>query len=320
MATWAIVPVNVLVIVAGFVVTFVHVPLLRRATWFGDLLVLALPLGCIALVVLGIVLLAIRVPTSIVAATGGVFAGCVAHCALPRQRVAAPPPAAPVLLVSVNLQYDSADPRATVRSALDARPDVLVACEVTTVTEALLRAAFPYHLVSQDALRINDNAVGIYSHLPFEELAPLPPLGREALRIRVNGPHPFVLCAVHLPRPVIVHDGSTGLASMAEHRRAVHRLDDAVRAEVEPVVLIGDLNLSDRTVGYRVLTAGRLDAMRTTCARSTYTGSWRWRVLMFRIDHCVIPADWGVADAGTFTIEGSDHRGIRAKIGPASER
>ena len=308
------------VIVAGLVVALVGVPILRRVTWLGDLLVLALPLGCVALVVLAIVLLLVRAPGALVAATCGVFAGCVVHCMLPRRRVAAPSPAEPLVLVSVNLQYDSADPHATVQSALDARPDVLVACEVTTDTEAMLRAAFPYHLVSDEALRINDNAVGIYSHLPFEELGPLPRLGREALRVRVNGPHPFVLCAVHLPRPVIVHDGSTGLVGMAEHRRAVHRLDDAIRAEAEPVVLMGDLNLCDRAEGYRVLTAGRLDAMRTTRARSTYTGSWRWRLLMFRIDHCVIPADWGVADAGTFTIEGSDHRGIRARIGPASVR
>jgi endonuclease/exonuclease/phosphatase family metal-dependent hydrolase len=105
---------------------------------------------------------------------------------------------------------------------------------------------------------------------------------------------------------------------MPAHRRAVHRLDDVIRAEAEPVVLTGDLNLCDRMEGYRVLTAGRLDAMRTTRARSTFFGGWRWRLLMFRIDHCVVPGDWGVADAGTFAIDASDHRGIRARIGPVS--
>jgi endonuclease/exonuclease/phosphatase (EEP) superfamily protein YafD len=307
--------------VGGLLLALVAVPSLRRITWIGDLQALALPALGVALVVLDAGLLSAGAPGTVMAGVIGLFAGCVLHCVLPRRRVRSVRPDAPLVLASVNLQYDSEDPEATVQSALEVRADVLVVAEVTARTHPLLSAAFPYAVVTEHALRVNDNAVGIYAHVPFEELSAPPRTGRESLRVRVQGPHPFVLYAVHLPRPVLRHDGSTGLVSLAEHRRDVHRLDRAIRAEVEPVVLAGDLNLSDRTDRYRVLTAGRLDAMRTNrLARSTYRGGWRWRWLLFRIDHCIVPADWAVSDAATFAIQASDHRGIRAHLAPSSAK
>ena len=296
------------------------VPALRRISWFGDLLALALPAWGAAMAAFGVCLSLAEGPASLAAASIGLSAGCGLHCVLPRRGLASKQPDSSLLLAAVNLQYDSEDPDATVRSALDVGADVLVVAEVTTRTHALLRAAFPHSLVTQYALDTNDNAVGVYAHVPFEVLAAPPRSGREALRVRVTGPQPFLLYAVHLPRPVLRYDGTTGLVRLAEHRREVHRLDAAIRAELEPVVLAGDLNLSDRTNGYRVLTFGRLDVMRTGdgthATRSTYRGGRRWRWLMFRIDHCIIPAGWGVADATTFDIGGSDHRGISARIGP----
>ena len=302
----------------GFIVAVGAVPVLRRITWFGDLLALALPAGCVALVVLGVWVQWLGGVPAAVGASVGVIAGFVIHCARPRRHISAPASPSALLLASVNLQYDSEDPHATVQSALEVGADVLVAAEVTTQTHPLLAAAFQYALVAEAGLRVNNNAVGIYAQVPFEELSPPPRSGREALRVRVLGPRPFVLYAVHLPRPVLRYDGTTGLVSLAEHRRAIRRLDLAIRAETEPVVLVGDLNLSDRTDGYRVLTARRLDAMRTAKpVRSTFHGGWRWWWLLFRIDHCIVPPDWCVSDAATFAIRGSDHRGLRGRLAPA---
>ena len=304
-------------VVAGLVGSLVAIAALRRITWFGDLLALGLPAAGEVLIALSACLRLANGSTALVVVGIGMSASCGVLCVLPRRRVSASRPATSLLLASVNLQHDSRDPAATVQSALEIGADVLVVAEVTTRTHALLSEAFPFALVTQHALHVNDNAVGVYANVPFEELSAPPHSGREALRVRVSGPEPFLLYAVHLPRPVIHHDGTTGLVSLAEHRREVRRLDAAVRAEVEPVVLAGDLNLSDRTDGYRVLTSGRLDAMRTGTvpARSTYRGHWWWRRLMFRIDHCIVPRGWGVADATTFDIRGSDHRGISGRIG-----
>lgn len=292
------------------------VTLLRRTSWLGDLLALALPAACVVLGAVIIGVLADGGPAGLVAGLAGLLAGSLVTIALPRRRVRVPLPVDTLLLASVNLQYDSDDPTATVRSAIEIGADVLVVTEVTTQTDALLTAAFPYRIVTHEALRARDNGVAVYSHVPITERAALPRFGREALRVHVLGRHPFVLYAVHLPRPVIQHDGSPGLLSLAAHRRSVRALDDAARDEAEPVVIAGDLNLADRTSGYRVLRSGRVDAMRSAWPRATYAGAPHWRLLALRIDHLLLPRDWSATEAATFTIHGSDHRGIRARIGP----
>jgi endonuclease/exonuclease/phosphatase (EEP) superfamily protein YafD len=93
----------------------------------------------------------------------------------------------------------------------------------------------------------------------------------------------------------------TGLAALLDERAAV---------------VAGDLNLCDRTSGYHRLVRGRLDAMRTGRAATTFVGPGGWRWLGLRIDHVVLPAGWGAAEALTFPITGSDHRGVAAVVGP----
>ena len=93
----------------------------------------------------------------------------------------------------------------------------------------------------------------------------------------------------------------------------------AARLERDPVVIAGDLNLSDRAHGYRLLCEGRRDAVRGSFARSTFVGDGlMWRLLKLRIDHIFIPADWSHGGGSSFKLIGSDHHGVRADIGPTS--
>ncbi|MCU1501180.1 MAG: hypothetical protein JWM12_534, partial [Ilumatobacteraceae bacterium] len=100
-------------------------------------------------------------------------------------------------------------------------------------------------------------------------------------------------------------------------RRAVFALDHAADADGAngPVVIAGDLNLSDRTSGYRRLAAGRLDASRTGWADATFHGSTTWSLMLLRIDHIFVPSRWCAARASSFHLRGSDHDGVQASIG-----
>ena len=54
----------------------------------------------------------------------------------------------------------------------------------------------------------------------------------------------FVVYAVHLPNPL--HQ-----TTFAEQREPMEQLLAAIDAETDPVIVAGDLNLSDRSDGYR---------------------------------------------------------------------
>jgi endonuclease/exonuclease/phosphatase (EEP) superfamily protein YafD len=79
--------------------------------------------------------------------------------------------------------------------------------------------------------------------------------------------------------------------------------------------LAGDLNLSDRTREYRRLTGRFRDAMRAGLAGPTYM-RLPYRPLLLRIDHLFVPRGWCSRGAHTFTMRGSDHRGVAAEVGP----
>ncbi len=154
-------------------------------------------------------------------------------------------------------------------------------------------------------------AQGVWSRWPVVSL-PLPqglPTDRIArFTVDADG-QPIVVYAVHLFNPL--HE-----TTISEQQEMVYRLADAIAAETDPVILAGDLNMTDRSEGYRLLTDQMHDAMRTGWwAASTYRHGI-WRDLSLRIDHLFVPADWCAVDAKTFGVPGSDHRGIESTVGP----
>lgn len=99
------------------------------------------------------------------------------------------------------------------------------------------------------------------------------------------------------------------------HRRLVDALADAVVSEDLPVVVAGDLNLVDRTGGYRAITDVLDDGLRSGWVGPTSLKR-QTKLLLARIDHVFIPPRWCAADGKTFTMRGSDHRGVVTTIGP----
>ncbi len=289
--------------------------------WFGDGVALAMPLVLALLAVVVALVVATRpgwLPLPVIAGlvTGVVLSGLAV--AGPRWPQRTPPPVRALHLVAVNLQFDSRDAEGGVASTVAMDADVLVISELTSATDAMLRAVYPQHVVTDDLLRDGKFGQGVYSTLPLTRLPP--PVGTtpQLLRVAVGGADPFVLLAVHLPRPTFADPAPTEMISFGGLRAAAFALDRAADDDATrgAVVIAGDLNLSDRTSGYRRLSDGRVDAMRAGWAASTYDGEFPWPVLLLRIDHILVPRDWCTADSRNFSVAGSDHHGVSASIGP----
>jgi endonuclease/exonuclease/phosphatase (EEP) superfamily protein YafD len=152
--------------------------------------------------------------------------------------------------------------------------------------------------------------LGAWSTFPMRPLAGIGlPLAR-VMRVGVDVPGmPFVLYVVHAPNPL--RD-----TTFTDQRRFIDVILGAIAREHRPVVVAGDMNMSDRVVSYRSMEAELTDAMEAgTFGRTTYVRGW-WPTLLLRIDHIFIDPTWCAADPTTVTVTGSDHRGVEAVIGP----
>ncbi|MEO5898604.1 MAG: endonuclease/exonuclease/phosphatase family protein [Ilumatobacteraceae bacterium] len=283
-----------------------------RSGWRGDVVGLAMPVVLASSFLVAATLVFVRpswciVPVAVVLVSAFVIVA-------PRWPARTAAPVDPLRLAAVNLQFDSGEAAAGVRDAVAVGADVLVVSELTPVTDEMLRVAYPYRVVSADLLHSRFGE-GVYATVPLTALATPPGITDQLLRVAVGAVTPFVVYAVHLPRPTFDEPAPAAMISFDGQRAAAFALDRAVDAEQGPVVISGDLNLSDRTSGYRKLAAGRVDATRTGWAGSTYKGSLVWRLLLLRIDHIFLPADWCSRDGSTFQLSGSDHDGVAATIG-----
>ena len=196
-------------------------------------------------------------------------------------------------------------------------PDVLVISETSQESAPILGAG--YRNAGRSRVRGRDELsdVSVFTDLPMTSgRLPASLRNQRGLRAVIQGPSgPFVLYALHLQKPGITP--SSVEVGFRSHRRIIDLLVRAVRKETLPVVVAGDLNLADRTSGYRALTNVLDDGMRagwvgpTSLKRQT-------RLLLARIDHIFVPDNWCSAASETFTLRGSDHRGVATTVGRCS--
>jgi endonuclease/exonuclease/phosphatase (EEP) superfamily protein YafD len=106
-----------------------------------------------------------------------------------------------------------------------------------------------------------------------------------------------------------------GKADPTQQRKKLDDLLDAAGAETLPVVIAGDMNMPDRTSSYRAFTDAMHDAVRSGFAWPTSL-KWFQAPLLLRIDHIWVSEEWCADDGGSFTLAGSDHRGVNASVGP----
>ena len=315
---WAVLASGELALAAVLVVVIALV--LRAATsivWFGDLLAIGLPvLGLAAFVALvGCVALGISRRWRLVLWCVGT--ACVALTFQPRVGFGGDPPVDPVVLVAANLKWNSRSAEAGATDVVAADADVAVISEIRPPTDRLLRAAFPHRAIGAPEISKGGSDQAVYSRFALEvvEHSGLP---TNSIVVRVDAPHPFTLIAIHVPRPVLRYRGGDGITSFAAHRRAIEQLAGVISnlSADGPVVLAGDLNLSDRMAGYRRLREELDDALVDGVAGGTFFPDALWAPLSLRIDHILISPSWCSGSAGTIDVEGSDHRAVRAAIGP----
>ncbi len=138
-----------------------------------------------------------------------------------------------------------------------------------------------------------------------------------AHRLEVDAPSGRVVVYVaHLVRPYL---GPRRIFRLGRQMTAQRRERDALlasaRSETAPVVLAGDFNFSDRSIGYRRITGRFRDAMRARWTSPTYVAGL-WRPFLLRIDHIFVPRDWCSTSPARFDLRGSDHRGVAVVVGP----
>jgi endonuclease/exonuclease/phosphatase (EEP) superfamily protein YafD len=228
---------------------------------------------------------------------------------VPRIGQEAVEPAVPITIAFANVYDQNHDPQAAAEDLLDTGADVVVAAEATEEFRDAIEEVDTEHRYQFD-----DGQLLVHAHWPIEflEAPPVVPEGR-AILVRLLQPQvsPISLLVLHAPNP-------SSATTFAQQTRQVEKIDAAaedLQAE-GPVIIVGDLNLSDRTSGYRELATTFRDVMRAgSWAHNTYPGGI-WRLALLRIDHIFVGRDWCATAPDVFNVTGSDHRGIEAVIGP----
>lgn len=222
-------------------------------------------------------------------------------------------PAHGVTIAVSNVLNDNPSPDQVAADIIAVDADIVVVPEATIEVHERLAAAYPNSIRADR----RDAAIGVYSRLPIDEPRFVPNLldRTRQHRVVVDGPDgQFVLWAVHLPKPWLTASGSYEMKP-GGHARKLDAFLDAFAAESLPVVVAGDTNLTDRGRGYRKLTDRFDDALGGIWGGPT-ARKWYLRPLLLRVDHVFMPEGW-CADRGMrFDLTGSDHRGVRVRVGP----
>ena len=239
---------------------------------------------------------------------------------LPRTPVTAGGPASERLyLVSANLAADNPEADTVIRGLASGFPDVIVTVETSDEAMALadLEAEYPHIELGPEGAR---SRVVVYSKHPLTALPLLEDVDfAQVLPVEVEADFgTFTLFASHLPRPWITGgDGDSYQATLSEQQAIVAGFARAVADTPGAVVVAGDLNLTDRGRGYRMLLsiADLTDVVRQDWAGST---SLRWWPLALRIDHVLAGGGMCGASPARLSLPGSDHRGLWVELGPCA--
>lgn len=273
-----------------------------------DTVAVGLPFVGVTAIVLGAIASVIRGRAWPLLVGTSVFAVCAVSVLGPRLPRIEPPPDPAIRLVAANVWDENPDIGAVPTEMFDRSADLVAAVEMPgdAFYEEMTGAAIGAGLTST----VDDGELGVWSRFPVRELGDLGLPPARVMRVGVDAPGtPFVLYVVHALNPL--ND-----TTFRDQYRFTEELLAAAAEERRPIVIAGDLNMSDRVSSYRTMDAALTDAMRAdTAGRTTYVGGW-WTSVLLRIDHVFVDPSWCAADPGTFDVAGSDHRGVEASVGP----
>lgn len=270
------------------------------------MIAVALPLlGVAALFLSGLAAVMAGRPRFLIPGISALLVAVVATIG-PRLPQGSPRPVDPIRIASANVYSANPIPERAAASVATVDADLLVTVEMGDGFWRDLGARtsdrLPYHE--------SRGELGLRSRWPLLMLptpAGLDP--HRVMRVQVaRDPQELIVCVVHAFNPL--HD-----TTFADQRAFVQRLLAAVDDESSPTIVVGDLNMSDRTVPYRIMDGAMRDAMRARAwGRTTFDPGW-WRLLLLRIDHLFVPPDWCASNAALFDVPGSDHNGVSAEVG-----
>ncbi|MDX1689488.1 MAG: endonuclease/exonuclease/phosphatase family protein [Acidimicrobiia bacterium] len=284
-----------------------------RAWWVFDLTTNFRPLYAVVLVVAGAGLLAVGRRRMAAAAllAAGLNAVLVAPYLAGRPPV--PPPDAPLLeVVSFNVGI-STSPRGEVMAWIDVEdPDVVFLFESSFEWEdAAVAAGLPLDFVSTvPAGRIAGVTVLARPSLAARPVDPgLDPSEAVAVDLEHAGGSLTIL-GLHPPSP-------TDAGRAARRDTILGAAGDWVRERTGPVLVVGDLNATPWSVGFRELErrGGLTDSLRGRGLQPTWPAGFG--PLMIPIDHALHTGGLAVADRRTGPSAGSAHRPLVVSVGAA---
>lgn len=225
-----------------------------------------------------------------------------------------------LVVLAQNTYYGWADPAALTRRATDAHADIVVLPEITTRTLAGLRGAgwdalYPYR-AGTPVGDWNDAGLMVFARYPLTVTGSGPRPG-VALRLEVARPGAaLTFVAVHFANPV--NDWAAWTDDFAWLRNTLARQAGA------PVVVAGDFNavpqhdefrtlLATARLGDAAAEAGDLWSPTFPSPRS-YPPPARWAIPVMQLDHVLVGAGVKAAQLSTFRIDGTDHRGLVARL------
>ncbi len=305
---------GVLAVAGGVVLAASLLGFLGSLAWWLDLLANFKLQFAIVLGVVGIVLMVMGRTAAAAAILAGALLNAAVIAPLYYRSPADPAVDGPeVTLASFNIQIGNRLPRLT--WVLQDDPDLVFLFETARVHFDELEEHVPEYEVISGIFDTRDYGATILAREPVEvELLEIARRAGDAVRVELPvGDGIVVVYGIHPPSPINSRDAHLRDELLAE----VGRL---VAAETEPVIVIGDLNATPWSEGFRLL-AGPAD-LANSQEGFGYAASWPARLPPFGripIDHALHSRDLTVTDRqlGPGTAA-SDHRPLRVTLTPAA--
>lgn len=212
-------------------------------------------------------------------------------------------------VVAINLHVENTDRTRVVTYLRDRNPDVFACVEVDEDWAATLRvfdSAYPYRIVQAQRGHFG---VAIYSRVPLDEPAIVEVAGGTPMAVAglARGQKGCVIVAAHPRAPL----GASWTDRRDEQLAAIGNM---AAEERRPIIVMGDLNTTPWSHGYRALVRPR--GLRDTALGRGVQGSWNARYWAPRIpiDHILVSPEIGVEARTLGPDVGSDHLPVEATL------
>lgn len=219
----------------------------------------------------------------------------------PSARAAAASAGEPLAVMTVNVSKRNDSPPALIAMIERERPDVVLVLELTPRFARALERLGPDYAHRKLVPQEEAFGLGLVSRYPLLSVEQLDLGASPALDARVAGPAgSFRMLGVHLMPPM-----SPQLA--AERNRQLEQLAERRATIDEPLVVLGDFNVSPYSPYYVDWVAGT--GLEDTLAGRGPSATWPtfFPVLGIPIDHCFVSAEFTVIERRHLSDLGSDH-------------